>query len=78
MIADAVEGNDMIEFLFNFFLKGTKWPLCLDCEEWVEMGQYGSQGNWIGDGRIGVGEHAQGNFIRQWEQGYRKWDSFKM
>lgn len=46
MIADAVEGNDMIEFLFNFFLKENSTNLSLDCEEWVEMGQYWSQGNW--------------------------------
>ena len=42
MIADAVEGTDMIEFLF---FKENNTNLSLECEEWVEMGQYWSQGN---------------------------------
>ena len=55
MIADAVVVNDMIEFLFFiffFFLKKNSTNLSLDCGAVLESGQL------IGDGGIGVGEHA--------------------
>lgn len=41
MIVDAIEESDMIELLFF-----KKKKLNLECEKWIEMGQYWSQGNW--------------------------------
>lgn len=38
MIADVKEGNDMIKFQLRKQKEATK--LSLECEKWVEMGQY--------------------------------------
>lgn len=52
MITDALGDSDIIKFLFFFFLnekqnlkkkekkKKDKTKFSLECEEWVEMGQY--------------------------------------